>query len=349
MNIETNKIKYFVLLVLSLSIFSGIFAQEIPLNGVDIAEVRYETGVVPHKELTYLHNNYQNSPVLTTGENGQILQNNYYDIWGTRVATSTATTTIQSREGYTGHITDEETGNIYAHARYLNPTNKIFTTQDPYFWSQVTNEAYLFDPQAQNSYSYARNNPTTYTDPTGEYVESALDIAFIANDLKNINQNIQDKNYSELGWNILSLIGDGASLAAPGVTGVGLGVKVVGKETVQGVKSITKLSDDALVCRGGSCGVDSIIRGSDEFKKGQNVNPDTVVSGISVNVSKTKTEIVKNLPGDYKKAGFSNLKKIENIGGKVVPAPTKNNPFHSVINGLTPKQINQVFKVKKIN
>jgi hypothetical protein len=68
--------------------------------------VRYESGVVPHKELTYLHNNYQNSPVVTTNELGQILQNNYYDIWGTRIATSTATTTIQSRDGYTGHIQD---------------------------------------------------------------------------------------------------------------------------------------------------------------------------------------------------------------------------------------------------
>ena len=59
-----------------------------------------------------------------------MLQNNWYDVWGTRIATSTATTTIQSREGYTGHITDEETGLTYAHARYLSTGNKVWTQQD---------------------------------------------------------------------------------------------------------------------------------------------------------------------------------------------------------------------------
>ncbi|MDW8215025.1 MAG: RHS repeat-associated core domain-containing protein [Roseiflexaceae bacterium] len=43
-------------------------------------------------------------------------------------------------------------------------------------------------PQELNRYAYARNNPLRWTDPTGHWIESALDIAFIAYDLYDITQ-----------------------------------------------------------------------------------------------------------------------------------------------------------------
>ncbi|MFH0860886.1 MAG: RHS repeat-associated core domain-containing protein [Candidatus Altiarchaeota archaeon] len=61
---------------------------------------------------------------------------------------------------YTDQEYDIESGLYYYGARYYNPTIKRFTQpdtiiQDPY------------DPQTLNRYSYVRNNPLKYTDPSG--------------------------------------------------------------------------------------------------------------------------------------------------------------------------------------
>ena len=40
-----------------------------------------------------------------------------------------------------------------------------------------------YNPQALNRYSYALNNPVKYTDPTGHYVETTIDLAFLAMDI----------------------------------------------------------------------------------------------------------------------------------------------------------------------
>jgi RHS repeat-associated protein len=216
----------------------GVKTVKIPLNGVDIAEVRYESGVIPHKELTYLHNNYQGSPVLTTNETGQILQNNWYDVWGTRIATSTATTTIQSREGYTGHITDEETGLTYAHARYLSTDRKIFLSEDPRFWTNFDSPEFLTDPQAQNSYSYVKNNPVTYVDPTGEWWKEVT--------LDKINPWVQGQSVSdfqiEVGQASQTMYNDNSAwnyafdnpIKTGAMVGVGSGAVVVGASYLSG-------------------------------------------------------------------------------------------------------------------
>jgi RHS repeat-associated protein len=52
----------------------------------------------------------------------------------------------------------------YLNARYYNPAQGQFITQDPVFWSSKQN---LSDPQSLNSYSYASNNPISKEDPDG--------------------------------------------------------------------------------------------------------------------------------------------------------------------------------------
>jgi RHS repeat-associated protein len=53
-------------------------------------------------------------------------------------------------------------------ARYYKPGSvSKFFSQDPVFWNLPLD--YLLDPQQQNSYVYARNNPLNITDPTGLY------------------------------------------------------------------------------------------------------------------------------------------------------------------------------------
>jgi RHS repeat-associated protein len=62
--------------------------------------------------------------------------------------------------GFTGAQTDPETGFVYLHARYYDPTTGRFLSRDP----RAPNPA---DPGDQNAYVYAKNDPTRYTDPSG--------------------------------------------------------------------------------------------------------------------------------------------------------------------------------------
>jgi hypothetical protein len=47
----------------------------------------------------------------------------------------------------------------------------VWTQQDPMMWEGFTSPYFLQNPQFQNSYSYAGNNPTTYWDADGRKVE----------------------------------------------------------------------------------------------------------------------------------------------------------------------------------
>lgn len=81
---------------------------------------------------------------------------------------------------FAGHEYDVDTGLNYAVSRYYNSAFGRWTSQDPAFLAlgddsktesitQLNTEAYLMDPQALNSYSYARNNPLMYVDIDGNY------------------------------------------------------------------------------------------------------------------------------------------------------------------------------------
>ena len=68
---------------------------------------------------------------------------------------------------------------------------------------------------------HAANNPIKYNDPSGHWFESVLDLASIAYDIYDIQQN-------GLNWTSgLSLAADVASLALPVVTGGGLAVRAL--------------------------------------------------------------------------------------------------------------------------
>ena len=70
-----------------------------------------------------------------------------------------------------------------------------------------------------NRYAYAQSTPLRCTDPTRHWIERAVDIAFIADDIWDIHQN-------GLTWdNGLALAADVGGLLLPGLTGGGLLVR----------------------------------------------------------------------------------------------------------------------------
>ncbi|WP_048141466.1 DUF2341 domain-containing protein [Methanosarcina horonobensis] len=116
--------------------------------------------------------------------------------------------------GFTGQENDADTGLMYYGARYYSPEYSIFVQPDTMLPDP-------YNPQVLNRYSYALNNPVKYSDPSGHYVESALDVAFILMDLNDIRQDPSDL------WAWGALGADGVCAVVPIATGGGLGVKAI--------------------------------------------------------------------------------------------------------------------------
>jgi hypothetical protein len=218
--------------------------------------------------------------------------------------------------------------------------------------------------QGYDRYAYSNNNPVRYTDPTGHWIESAVDIAFIAYDIYDISQN-------GLNWeNGLSLAADVAGLALPFVTGGGLLVRAAthADDVVKAVNTVDNvidtanaidnaidagnaadnltdmvklgddLPDDALVCCGGMCKAEQFANGS-----GVTMNPDGTLSNVSVNSQPGATldELTTTIPNGQ--VGVTTVGDIRATGGSVVPDPLPNNPYHANMSGITPQQAELLF------
>jgi len=68
--------------------------------------------------------------------------------------------------GFTGHITDTETGLTYMHARYYDPVIGRFLSPDPVGFAEA-------GPGYFNRYAYVMNDPVNATDPTGMYARGS--------------------------------------------------------------------------------------------------------------------------------------------------------------------------------
>ena len=95
----------------------------------------------------------------------------YFPFGGIRIDKSAAPAGAAGSPAFSEHKKnigqeyDKDTGLNYLNARYYNATLARFISQDPMFWN--FDATWLADPQSQNSYACARNNPIILSDPTG--------------------------------------------------------------------------------------------------------------------------------------------------------------------------------------
>jgi RHS repeat-associated protein len=108
-----------------------------------------------------------------TGPGGQGIVSYEYDDFGG--------TTVRGDQNYfneicyTGGIYDRTTGLYYLNARYYDPADGRFLTQDTY-------RGEAGDPSTLHLYAYCKNNPISYSDPTGHWFWAAVNVAFAAYD-----------------------------------------------------------------------------------------------------------------------------------------------------------------------
>lgn len=106
----------------------------------------------------YFHNDHLGSTGIITNQSGIRVEGTDFGAWG-----ETTNGGTESKYQYTGQENDAETGLNYMNARYYSPELKHFTQPDTLIQD-------VYDPQMLNRYSYARNNPLKYTDPSGNAI-----------------------------------------------------------------------------------------------------------------------------------------------------------------------------------
>jgi RHS repeat-associated protein len=106
----------------------------------------------------YYHNDHLGSTSVLTNQAGALVEETQYDPWG-----EVKTGGTKSKFQYTGQEKDDETGLNYYNFRYYDSHIRRFTQPD-----DIIQDPY--NPQDLNRYSYVRNNPLRYTDPSGHGV-----------------------------------------------------------------------------------------------------------------------------------------------------------------------------------
>lgn len=107
------------------------------------------------------------------------------------------------------------------------------------------------------------------------------------------------------------------------------------------------LPDDALVVRGG-------LNLPENFERGTGVTLDNDGKLEGVSVSSSAGSSVPELTAPSKATGYLGIKnnrvgvttvgKVRSVGGDVVPSPTKKNPHHATLSGITPEQASDLFR-----
>lgn len=218
-----------------------------------------------------------------------------------------------------------------------------------YFGIAVTQGIQEVVLQGQNTSPYNSYNGLALGD-TGRTVIGF--VPFVGSGL-DIYEGYRNGNWVQFGIGIGGLALDVATLGSGSL--IKGGVKAIGTELVEGgIKKITREAADAemriisaeaktimgetKVVRGGTCLACQFENGS-----GVTVGSDGLLNGVSVNSlpGLSIEELAKGIPNG--KIGTTTIEQIEAIGGKVVSSPTKNNPYHSTLSGITSEQAEKLF------
>ena len=124
-------------------------------DGNILATQRYGSD---HTDYLLYHKDIQGSSTSLVKEDGSADATYQYTDFGE--TTINGDNKVENEVCYTGGIYDQSTGLYYLNARYYNPEDGRFVTEDTY--RGETNE-----PDTQNLYVYCADNPVNYVDPSG--------------------------------------------------------------------------------------------------------------------------------------------------------------------------------------
>jgi|GEM_PF-4878416 len=128
-------------------------------NGERLAK---NVSVDSSSDVQFYHSDHLGSTNVVTDNLGNLIEKTVYAPFGSVLAGGS------DRYGFTGQEKDPETDLMYYGARYYNPLLRRFVQPDSFLQD-------IYDPQSLNRYSYVRNNPLIYVDPTGKFWDGFKD------------------------------------------------------------------------------------------------------------------------------------------------------------------------------
>jgi RHS repeat-associated protein len=193
----------------------------------------------PAGAAVHYHGDHLGGVALLTAPDGSVAGEVSYDPWGAQLAGST------EPYAFTGKEYEADVGLYDFGARIYDAGIGRFLSPDP---EPLSNPGYgLSDPQRLNPYSYVRNSPTVYVDPTGKYLESPLDAAFVIIDIASYVYHTVKGDTRAAQIDTLAFIADMACLATPVATGGGLLVRGGARSEQILLHAGTKQSGQALI------------------------------------------------------------------------------------------------------
>ncbi len=120
-----------------------------------VAKYNYRNG--DKTEYTYYTQNAHGDVVNLTDKTGKVTKTYTYDAFGVE---KNIDENDSNAFRYCGEYYDTETATIYLRARYYNPGTGRFISRDSFAGRRS-------DPLSLNLYTYCRNNPLRYVDPSG--------------------------------------------------------------------------------------------------------------------------------------------------------------------------------------
>ncbi|WP_438023101.1 RHS repeat-associated core domain-containing protein [Sorangium sp. So ce233] len=117
----------------------------------------------------YVHVDHLGSVDVLTDEDGDVVERRSYDPFGQRRnpewgEPAPASFSSETTRGFTGHEGDDELGLVNMRGRIYDPRVGRFLTTDPIVQAPLSGQSW-------NPYSYVRNSPLNYVDPSGFQAE----------------------------------------------------------------------------------------------------------------------------------------------------------------------------------
>ena len=202
-----------------------------------ILNKKYIAGMIYNGITYYFLKNLFGDVIAIYNSSGSQVASYTYDAWGNESYTYSSGVGAENPFRYRGYYYDNETGFYYLQSRYYDPEICRFISADNLELLPALSQT----AGQLNLYAYCNNNPVMYTDPTGEFWDTVLDLFFLGWDIYNLATNDGYKDWTN--WVALGI--DALFAVIPFVTGGGGQVVKVANVTddIMDLKKVTVIGE----------------------------------------------------------------------------------------------------------